>query len=296
MPASTANIDQARLAVQQAQQEVARARQPVSADEIAVARKQFADAEDALLVARWSVGPSDLDEARANVEAAEARLRRAGQPSSEAAIKAGETGVEYAGAALELARLQLREASLASPIAGVVAEAFQKQGATVPAGTPIVSIQPPDYEVAVAIDERQLGQVSPGQNVSVLVDVYSGESFTGTVRSISPSVDARTRTVSARVDVQDPRAKLKSGLHAQVAIAGARRTGALILPREAVVGSADTSVMTVVDGRARRQPVQVGVQDGRSVEIVQGLAEGTEVIVSPTGILDGDVVGEQRQQ
>ena len=296
VPASTANIDQARLAVQQAQQEVARARQPVSADEIAVARKQFADAEDALLVARWSVGPSDLDEARANVEAAEARLRRAGQPSSEAAIRAGETGVEYAGAALELARLQLREASLASPIAGVVAETFQKQGATVPAGTPIVSIQPPDYEVAVAIDERQLGQVSPGQNVSVLVDVYSGESFTGTVRSISPSVDARTRTVSARVDVQDPRAKLKSGLHAQVAIAGARRTGALILPREAVVGSADTSVMTVVDGRARRQPVQVGVQDGRSVEIVQGLAEGTEVIVSPTGILDGDVVGEQRQQ
>jgi hypothetical protein len=53
--------------------------------------------------------------------------------------------------------------------------------------------------------------------------------------------------------------------------------------------------MTVVDGRARKQPVQIGVQDGRSVEIVQGLAEGAEVILSPTGILDGDVVGEQRQ-
>jgi multidrug efflux pump subunit AcrA (membrane-fusion protein) len=295
VPLANPNVEQARLAVQQAQQEVARARQPVSADELAAARKQFADAEDALLVARWSVGPTDLDEARANVEAAEARLRRAGQPSSEAAIKAGETAVEYAGAALELARLQLRESSLASPIAGVVVETLQKQGATVPAGTPLVSIQPPDYEIAVSIDERQLGQVSPGQNVSVLVDVYSGESFTGTVRSISPSIDGRTRTVAARVDVQDPRGKLKSGLQAQVAIAGARRTGALILPREAVIGAADASVMTVVDGRARRQPVQIGVQDGRSVEIVQGLAEGAEVILAPTGILDGDVVGEQRQ-
>jgi RND family efflux transporter MFP subunit len=281
--------------VQQAQQEVARARQPVSADELTFARKQFADAEDALLVARWPVGPSDLDEARANVEAAEARLRRAGQPSSEAAVKAGETGVQYAGAALELARLQLREASLASPIAGVVVETHQKQGSTVPAGTPIVSIQPPDYEIGVAIDERQLGQVSPGQNVSVLVDVYSGESFTGTVRTVSPSVDVRTRTVAARVDVQDPRNKLKSGLHAQVAVAGARRSGALLLPREAVVGTTDTAVITVVDGRARRQPIQVGIQDGRNVEVVQGLAEGTEVIVAPTGILDGDVVGEQRQ-
>jgi hypothetical protein len=62
-----------------------------------------------------------------------------------------------------------------------------------------------------------------------------------------------------------------------------------------VTGTADASVMAVVDGRARRQPVQVGVQDGRSVEIVQGVAEGTEVILAPTGILDGDVVGEQRQ-
>lgn len=295
VPLSASAVEQARQAVQQAQQEVAQARQPVSTDELAAARQQLADAEDALLVARWSVGPNDLDEARANVEAAEARLRRAGQPTSEAGIRAGETGVEYAGAALELARLQLRESALVSPIAGVVVETHQQQGATVAAGTPIVKIQPPDYEIAVAIDERQLGQVSPGQTVSVLVDVYAGESFTGTVRSISPSVDARTRMVAARVDVQDPQIKLKSGLHAQVAIAGARRSGALIVPREALTGAADTSVMTVVDGRARRQPVQVGVQDGRSVEIVQGLAEGTEVILAPTGILDGDIVGEQRQ-
>jgi membrane fusion protein (multidrug efflux system) len=291
VPLTASAVEQARLAVQQAQQEVTRARQPASADELASARKQLADAEDALLVARWPVGPSDLDEARANVEAAEARLRRAGQPSSEVAVNAAQTGVEYAGAALELARLQLREATIVAPISGIVAEAHQQQGATVPAGTPILSIQPPDYELIVGIDERQLSQVSPGQAVSILVDVFPGESFSGTVRIISPSVDPRSRTVSTRVDVQDPRGKLKNGLQAQVAIAGAKRTAALIVPREAVVGTADTSVMTVTDGRARKQPVQIGIQDGRSVEIVQGLSEGTEVILSPTGILDGDIVG-----
>jgi len=287
-------IEQARLAVQLAQQDVARARQPVGSDEMAVARQLLADAEDALLVARWPVGPGDLDAARANVEAAEARLRLAGQPSSDAAVRAGETAVEYAGAALELARLQLRESTLVSPLTGVVVQTFQKQGDTVAAGTAIVSVQPPDYEVGVTVDERQLGQVTSGQTVSVLVDVYPGESFTGTVRAISPSVDARTRTVAARVDVQDPRTKLKAGLFAQVAFAGARRSGALIVPREAVIGSNDTVVMTVIDGRARRQPIQAGVQDGRSVEVVQGLAEGSEVILSPTGILDGDVVGEAK--
>lgn len=285
-------VEQARQAVQQAQAEVAQARQPIAGDQLAAARQQLADAEDALLVARWPVTPGDLDEARANVEAAEARMRRAGQPASEAGVRAGETAVEYAGAALELARVQLRESTLVTPIAGVVVQAHQKQGDTVAAGTAIVSVQPPDYEMSVAIDERQLGQVAAGQTVGVLVDVYPGESFTGTVRSISPSVEARTRTVAARVDVQDPRAKLKSGLFAQVAVAGARRTAALVVPREAIIGTSDTAVMAVADGRARRQPVQVGIQDGRSVEITQGVSEGTEVILSPTGILDGDVVGE----
>jgi RND family efflux transporter MFP subunit len=291
VPLTASAVEQARQAVQQAQQDVAQARQPVNPDDLAAARKQLADAEDALLLARWPVGPNDLDEARANVEAAEARQRRAGQPASEAAVKAAQTGVEYAGAALELARVQLRESTIVAPISGIVVEAQQQQGATVAAGTPILSIQPPDFELGVAIDERQLSQVSPGQAVSILVDVYPGESFTGTVRSISPTVDPRARTVPARVDVQDPRAKLKSGLQAQVAIAGTRRTGTLLVPREAIVGTADTSVMTVVDGRARKQPVQIGIQDGRSVEILQGLGEGAEVILAPTGILDGDVVG-----
>ncbi len=290
--AGNAEIEEARRAVQEAQQELARARQPASADEVAAARQQLADAEDALLMARWPVGPSDLDEARANVEAAEARLRRAGQPSSEAAIKAGESAVQYAGAAVELARLQLREATLASPINGIVVETHEQQGSTVGTGSPVVSVQPPDYEMVVSIDERQLGQIAPGQNVSVLVDVYSGESFTGTVRSIAPSVDPRTRTVAARVDVQDPRGKLKSGLLAQVAVAGARRSGALIVPREALFGSPDLNVLTVAEGRARKQPVQIGVQDGRSVEVTQGLSEGAEVILSPVGILDGDIIGQ----
>ncbi|MGE3269061.1 MAG: efflux RND transporter periplasmic adaptor subunit [Chloroflexota bacterium] len=285
-------VQEARQAVQQAQQELAQARQPVDSEELAAARQKLAEAEDALLVARWPVGPGDLDEARANVEAAEARLRRAGQPASDAAVKAGETAVEYAGAALELARVQLRESTIVSPIAGVVVQTHYQQGDTVPAGAVLVTVQAPDYDIGVTIDERQLGQVTVGQNVSVLVDVYPGESFTGTVRTISPSVDARTRTVAARVDVQDPKGRLKSGLFAQVAIAGARRSGALVVPREAIVGTSDPVVMAVVDGRAHRQPVQVGVQDGRNVEVVQGLSEGVEVILSPTGILDGDIVGE----
>ncbi|MCC6179921.1 MAG: efflux RND transporter periplasmic adaptor subunit [Chloroflexi bacterium] len=291
-PADRVAVQQARLAVQQAQADLMRARQPASSDEITAARQRLAEAEDALLLARTPVGENDLEAARANVEAAEARLRAAGQPASETAVKAGESGVEYAWATLELARLQLREASLISPINGLVVETYPAQGAPLPAGAAVMSIQPLDYELTVSVEERQLSQVKLGQTVSVLVDAYPGESFTGTIRSLAPVVDPRTRLVTTRIDVADPQTKLKSGLYAQAAIAGNRRSGALLVPREALLPGQDPSVMLVVDNRARRQAIQVGVSDGRSVEILQGLAEGAEVILSPAGILDGDLLGE----
>jgi HlyD family secretion protein len=286
-------VDGVRAEIRRAEEDLARSRRPVTGEEVAGARQEVALAEEALMLARSPVGPNDLEEARANVEAAELRLRRAGAPSSDVAIKAAESAVDYAWAALELARLQLREATLTTPISGVVAETMVTQGSSIGAGTPVVRIQPPDYELILTVEERQIGQLQIGQGVNVVVDAYPNESFSGTVRSLAPTVDLRTRTVAAKVDVLDPQLKLKAGLFAQTAIAGQRRQNALLVPREAIVAGVDPSVMQVVDGRVRRQTILTGVSDGRIVEVVQGLAEGAEVVLSPAGLVDGDPVGER---
>ena len=289
-PRDLSSVDQVRGEVRQAEYELVMARQPASTEELAAARQQLAEVEDALLLARTAASPTDLDEARAHVEAAEARLRRTDVPVSSAAIQAADSAVQYAWANLELARLQLREATIVAPLSGVVAEAHQMQGSSVVVGTPLVTIQPPEYEMHVAVEERHLGQVRPGLGVSVTVDAYPNESFTGTVRSVAPSLDPRTRTVATRIDVADPRAKLKAGLFGQAAITGDLRSGALVLPREAITSGPEPTVLQVVGGRARRMPVRLGLTDGRSVEVVQGLGEGMEVVGNPTGIGDGDLV------
>ena len=293
-PLDQSSVDRVRGEVRQAEYELIQARQPSSTEDLAAARQYLAEVEDAMLLARTSASPTDLDEARAQVEAAEARLRRADAAVSSAALQAAESAVQYAWANAELARLQLRESTVVAPLSGIVTDAHQPQGANVAAGTPLVTIQPPEYEMHVAVEERHLGQVRTGLGVSVTVDAYPNESFTGTVRSVAPSLDPRTRTVAARVDVTDPQAKLKSGLFGQAAIAGDRRSGALVLPREAIAGGPEPSVMQVVAGRARRMPVRLGLTDGRSVEVVQGVGEGMEVVGNPTGIGDGDAVSGER--
>jgi multidrug efflux pump subunit AcrA (membrane-fusion protein) len=283
-------IQQARGEVLRAEEDLARARRPVTTEEIAGARQELARAEDELLAARMTVGPSDIEEAQANVEAAEARLRGASTQVAPATIRAAETAVDYAWAALELARLQLREATITAPIHGLVVEIHQPPAAAVGAGAPIVTLQPPEFEVVLAVEERNLGYIHVGQGVSIGIDAYPGDAFGGTIRSVSPAIDVRARTAVTRIDVLDPRGKLKSGMFANVVIPAVRRQAALVIPREALLPGPETVVMQVIDGRARRQPVLVGVGDGKSIEILQGLAEGSEVVLSPLAILEGDVV------
>jgi multidrug efflux pump subunit AcrA (membrane-fusion protein) len=94
-----------------------------------------------------------------------------------------------------------------------------------------------------------------------------------------------------RVEVADPGFKLKIGMFAQLAIASPTRRSALVVPREALSArGTESNVYQVIDGRARRQPVQLGVSDGRNVEILAGLADGTEVVLSPAAQADGAVV------
>ena len=285
-------VDQARSEIRRAEEDLARARRPITGEEVAGARQEVAQAEEELLLARNPVGPLELEEARANLEAAEIRLRGSGSPASPAAVKAAESAVDYSWAALELARLQLREATIVAPIQGLIAEAHQRPGTGVAPGTPIVTIQPPDYELVLGVEDRQLGQIHVGQGVNVVVDAYPGESFTGTLRSIAPAVDVRTRTVAAKIEVLDPQLKLKAGLFAQAALTSGRKPGALLLPREAILAGPEPSILLVVDGRAQRRPVQLGVSDGRNVEILQGVAEGAEVAL-PGGVADGDLVVER---
>jgi multidrug efflux pump subunit AcrA (membrane-fusion protein) len=79
-------------------------------------------------------------------------------------------------------------------------------------------------------------------------------------------------------------------MFANVSIAAGRKQGTIVVPREAVIGrDLDQAVYAVVDGRYRRQPVQSGLNDGRVVEILTGVSEGAEVVLSPAGIRDGDV-------
>jgi RND family efflux transporter MFP subunit len=282
-------VAQTQQALVNAQEQLRSARAPAPAQELGQARQELAQAEERLLLSRTIAMPTDLEAARAAVEAAEKRLQRVNQPVTDVERKAADTAAEQAWAALEVARLQLREASISAPVGGLISDVFVSTGSPTAAGAPLVAIIPPEFELLVQVPELLIGVISLGQSVSVGVDAYPNEVFTGLVRSLTPIIDVRNRTSGMKVEVTDPQFKLKGGMFANVSIAAGRKQGTIVVPREAVIGrDLDAAVYAVVDGRYRRQPVQVGLNDGRVVEILSGLSEGAEVVLSPTGIRDGE--------
>lgn len=297
----TKAVDAAREELRQAEAAATAARAGAAAQATAdQARREVRDADQQLALARLSFNALDVDQARALVEAADAQVKLVGAPASAEEVRAAEAAAEQAFALAELARLRLRDATVVAPVAGVVTQVNTPLGSPVGPSAPLLVLMPPELQVPVQADESQASQIEAGQGVTLSVESLPQESFAGTVKAIAPVLDPRTRTVAVNVEVPDPRGKLRPGMFAQLAIQTAQRQGVVLVPRDAVTRApagtdpgapTQTVVFLVADNRVKRQRVLVGASDARNTEVLQGISEGVDVVLSPRpDLIDGEQV------
>jgi len=291
-------VQAAQDAITQAQQQVALASQPVTQQDIAAQQAVLEAAKQQLQKAEQPFTDYDMAQQQHVVAAATAQLDKAQNPFTDQDVQAAQAGVDQAQAALQLAQLGVRETQVVAPVDGIVFDRQVSPGALVSPQSPIVVLIPPSLEVAVNVDEAQLGHVSKGQSVSLEVPAYPGETFSGTVAAIAPAVDQKSRTASVRIDPKDDGGKLRPGMLAQVSIVTGTQSNALVVPREAVLGSAtpngQATVVTLDGGRAERTNVRIGLVNEQFVQISSGLADGQVVAIgNANGLNSGDAVVPQ---
>jgi len=202
--------------------------------------------------------------------------------------------VAAARAAHGVAERALRDASIRAPFTGWVARRSVSRGEYVRPGQVVFELVALDpIEVEFSVTERDSARVHVGQLVQVEVAPYPGEAFEGEVSVISPTVDAKTRTLRVKARIANADGRLRPGLFARTDLGIARREGALLVPEQAVLQRADGEVVfvTTADDRARRVLVTTGLhRDGR-VEIVDGLTPADQVIVSGhAALVDGSPI------
>jgi membrane fusion protein (multidrug efflux system) len=196
-------------------------------------------------------------------------------------------------ASYDRARLELSYTEIRAPIDGVVSARYIKVGNTIAPSAPTFHVTNMDPLVAyVHIPEKEFRKLAPQQAADVLVDALGSERFAGVISRISPTVDPKTGTFRARVEVKDPTRRLKPGMFARVNIVYERRENALQLPRSAIVDSDGSLSVFVVNGdKAEQRAVSTGLASNGWVEVVEGL-RGDErvVVVGQAGLKTGTAV------
>ena len=221
---------------------------------------------------------------------AAAETARAAVANAEDGLAVAQAQLQQASAQRDIATLNLEQAEIKAPVAGVVSGRNGKVGAiAASAGDPVFTlIEDGAIEVEAEVIETALGRIAHDDPVDLTIAGVG--TAQGNIRLIAPTVDPVNRLARVRIAIDDT-PPLRTGLFASGWIITDRRT-ALTVPATAVlIDAVGAYVLTVADGAVARRAVTVGLiwQDRR--EIVAGLSPGDTVIARAGAFFrDGDRV------
>ncbi|MEL7025283.1 MAG: efflux RND transporter periplasmic adaptor subunit [Pseudomonadota bacterium] len=192
---------------------------------------------------------------------------------------------------LEKDRRVRQRITVYAPQSGVVAHLGVREGQFVTEATDIMSIGSLEEVWLMAeVFERQSGWLAAGQMANVTLDALGSMKRTGTVDYVYPELDPKTRTLSARIRLNNADKALKPNMFARARIRAAAIENALYVPQEALIrgGRVDRVVLATGEGTFRAQPVSVGIESGNRVQITKGVSRGDTVVTSGQFLIDSE--------
>jgi RND family efflux transporter MFP subunit len=219
----------------------------------------------------------------------------------EAQVEASKSAMQSAQSVLAGAQAKLVHdqvlydySRITAPFAGVVTERYANLGALMQAGTssstqamPLVKLAQDDvFRLVIPVPESDVRYIHVGDPVEVRIPSLN-RTFPGKVARFSVDVKADTRTMHTEVDVPNPNRALIEGMYAEVTLRLERRDAALVAPLQAVDHQGDRSSVLVVNpaNRIDERTVTLGVQNTGYAEVLSGLTDGEQVVVSDRGAL-----------
>jgi len=185
-----------------------------------------------------------------------------------------------------------RTLTLYAPASGVITRLGVRSGMEVQPNANLYTIADLSRVWVLAdVYEYELPWLALGQTAEVELSYLPGKRMRGELTYIAPFLDPKTRTVEVRLELDNADGSLKPEMFGNAVIAGAPRTGALAVPTDAVIRSGRRTVAVVALGEGRFEPreVELGLDTGDGfVEVLSGLREGEDVVVSSQFLIDSE--------
>ncbi|TBH20804.1 efflux RND transporter periplasmic adaptor subunit [Thermus thermamylovorans] len=198
-------------------------------------------------------------------------------------LRGQEAALAQARLALEEARAALEAATLRAPFPGTVLRVAASPGAQVGPGTPLLALGEGEaFRLVLEVDETEVARVRPGQRVRATFEAFPGQAFLGEVAAVSPRGELVSNIPVFRVSVRlPPDPRLRPGMTGDGEIVVEEARDVLVLPRRAVERARGQAFVTVLrpDGSTERVPVRLGLEGPTQVAVLEGLAEGDQVLL-----------------
>ena len=256
-------------------------------DELAAAEADYARVSGDNPVA-VQLASSQVEAARLALQMAENEAASGGTVAEQ--LRAAELNLQATRSNLEVLRAKLARAQLTAPAAGTVLTLAITDGLPAQESQLLLTLGDLDQlKVTIQVDELDITKVQPEQSLTVETNAAPGYLFDGRVTRVAAQATAAGGTSYFPVEglVANRDGLLRAGLNAEVVIATAQRENVLVVPLAAVrTENGAESVLVVADFRVEVRPVVTGLRTETDVEILEGLQEGEQVVVSPFTLIN----------
>jgi len=236
---------------------------------------------------------SEDQTSRASLAEAQEQLRELESGSRPEDIEQAKAQVAAAKARVDLAQTNLSDTAIYAPFNGIISQKYATVGAVV---TPNVSASTTSsatsssilsvasgLEVKVKVSEATIARIKPNQGTEIIAEAYPYRTFQGRVKQIAPEaiVENNVTSFEVKVELITGQGELRSGMNVDVIFVGEKIDNALTIPTVAITtNQGEIGVMVLGDrNQAQFKPVRVGFNENGQTQITQGLSAGDRVFI-----------------
>ncbi len=222
------------------------------------------------------------------------RARQAAVEATRDELRTLLASVQALRAEVKLAEKRLADATVRAPFDGEVAARHVSPGQYLRENTPILTlVKSTPLRLRVEIPESAAGAVKAGARLSFTTDALPGESYSAEVRSLNPSLEPRSRSLTVEARLTSNNAGLRPGMFVRVELVVERGVEIHVVPPEALYTVAGlTKLFVIRDGKALERKLTPGVSQDGWVEVpADGLRVGDTVALTElAALVDGATV------
>lgn len=252
------------------------------------AKAQMEDAKSKYDSAERLVKTGDVSQERFNELDKLYRARVAAFEATQDDLRTQLAVVRSLQAEVKLAEKRLNDAKVVAPFDGIVQQKHVSPGQYIKENVPIFTlVKSSPLRLRVEVPESAAGEVRNGTTLRFTTEAVPGAEFQAVVRELNPSIDARSRTLTAEARLVSGDPRLKPGSFVQVRLVTAAKAQVVAVPRAALYSIAGLNkFFTIQDGRAKEHKVGEILGSNGWVELPEGvIPAGATVAVSNVPLL-----------